>query len=269
MCIEDNGLLFPIYEPEELPNIIVPYRPGYVPEDEWKNLKPFDLSKIETLPFPDDQFLHDEFDKKQIVLHHTVSGNGVEGDVATWEATPERVATCIIIDRDGIPWQLFSSKYWAYHLGAGNSNLDKHSLGIELDNWGWLIAGDGTPKQFGKNADGTPKFIRTVSGKYYTFYGNSVTVPMQYYANGFRGYNYYEKYTYKQLKTLGELLLYWKMRYNIPLTYNSDMWDVTPRALNGIPGIWTHVSYRPMPEKTDCHPQPELITLLRSLDGIT
>jgi len=234
----------------------------------WEDLKPLDLSKIEVMSFPDDQFVHEEYEKNQIVIHHTISGNGVEGDVSSWEATTERVATCIIIDRDGIPWQLFSSKYWAGHLGAGNINLDKHSLAVELDNWGWLIPGDGTIKQFGKNSDGTSKFIRTVLGKYYAYYGNSVTVPMQYYETGFRGYYYYEQYPEKQLRTLGELLLYWKMRYGISLNYNSDMWDVSPRALSGTSGVWTHVSYRSMTEKQDCHSQPSLIKMLKTLSTI-
>jgi len=234
----------------------------------WADLKPLDLSKIEVMSFPDDQFIHEEYDKTIIVIHHTISGNGVEGDVSSWEATTERVATCIIIDRDGIPWQLFSSKYYAGHLGAGNINLDKHSIAVELDNWGGLIAGDGTTKQFGKNPDGTPKFVHTVTGKYYAYYGNSVTVPMQYYESGFRGYYYYEQYPEKQLRTLGELLLYWRLKYNISLNYNSDMWDVSSRALSGTPGVWGHVSYRNALEKTDPHPQSSLIEMLKTLSTI-
>jgi len=264
MSIWDN-IYFWRKEKEE---IVVPYEPGYKPKNMWSNLKPLDLSKIESHPFPEDQYLQEEYTKTQIVLHHTVSGTGVEGDISTWEADPQRVAVCMIIDRDGIPWQLFSSKYWAYHLKAGNKELDKHSLAVEIDNWGWLIPGDGTTKQFGYKEDGTPKFVYTITGKYYTYYGNSVTVPMEYYPEGFRGYNYYEQYTEKQIRTLGELILYWKLRYNIPIDYNSDMWDVSPRALSGAPGIWGHISYRPMPEKTDPHPQKNLIEMLKTLKEI-
>jgi len=234
----------------------------------WSNLKPIDLRKIHIVPFADDQYFQEEYQKKQIVIHHTISGEGINGDVTTWEADPKRVATCIIIDRAGIPWQLFSSKYWAGHLGAGNLNLDKHSIGVELDNWGWLIPGDGTAKQFGKNADGTVKIVNTIIGKYYAYYGNSIIVPMQYYIDDFRGYNYYEKYSEAQIKTLGELILYWNQRYKIPLTYNEDMWNVSQNALGSKSGIWTHVSYRPTPEKMDCHPQPNLIQMLKTLDGI-
>jgi N-acetyl-anhydromuramyl-L-alanine amidase AmpD len=216
----------------------------------WENLKPINLEKIETINFPDDQYFKEIFKKTIIVLHHTISGDGVNGDITTWEDDPVQVATCIIVDRAGIPWQLFSSKYWAYHLGlGGNHALDKHSIGIEIDNWGWLI-----PKS---------------NGKYKTYYGNEVYVKTQYYPNGFRGYNYYEKYNDAQIRTVGELLLYWNIKYNIPLTYNEDMWKISQNALKGTPGIWTHVSYRPACDKTDAHPQPELIQMLQTLDKIS
>ncbi len=234
----------------------------------WSDLKPIELHKIKVVPFPEKDYFKEEFTKKQIVLHHTVSGNGVSGDIATWEDDNAVVGTAIIIDRDGTPYQLFSSKYWAWHLGIGNKARDSQSIGIEIDNWGYLIPGDGTIKQFGKKADGTPKMIQTEVGKYYTYYGNAVDVPMQYYPNGFRGYNYYEKYTLEQIRTAGELILFWKDKYGIPVKYNEDMWDVSQKALSGEPGVWTHVSYRPANAKTDLHPQPEVIEMLKTLSNL-
>jgi len=73
----------------------------------------------------------------------------------------------------------------------------------------------------------------------------------------------FEKYTDKQILAVRQLLVYWKSRYGIPLTYNDAMWDVNNDALNGKGGVWTHVSYRS--DKSDCHPQPELIAMLKSL----
>jgi N-acetyl-anhydromuramyl-L-alanine amidase AmpD len=259
---------------KELEKIVIPYKPGYDPTVQptknivtnmWEDLKPIDLAKIEVLPFADDQFFKEEYQKTQVVLHHTVSGNGIEGDISSWEADPKRVATCIIVDRAGTPWQLFSSKYWAGHLGAGNLWLDRHSIGIEIDNWGWLIPGNGSTIMF----DHPQKPVKTELGKYYAYYGNAVAVSMQYYPHGFRSYHYYEKYTNEQIRTVGELILYWKLKYNIPVDYKSDMWDVSPNALGGKAGIWTHVSYRPASDKTDLHPQPEMIEMLKALDGIS
>ncbi|MFA5153529.1 MAG: N-acetylmuramoyl-L-alanine amidase [Clostridia bacterium] len=233
-------------------------------ENEWSNLKPIDLIKIQSIDFPKEHYFQEEFTKTQIVLHHTISGAGIEGDLSTWEASKDRVSVAFIIDRAGTPWQLFSSKFWAYHLAANNHDLDRHSIGIEIDNWGGLITGDGTIKMFGN----PPKPVKTEMGKFYAYYGNPVAVPLQYYPNGFRGYNYYEKYSRDQIQTVGELILYWKNKYNILIEYHDDMWNTSRNALDGAPGIWTHVSYRLPSDKQDCHPAPDLINMLKTLKDL-
>jgi len=211
----------------------------------YTDLKPIDKSKIKKVDFPAAQYLQEIYPKTQIVLHHTVSGPGAEGDIGTWKSDPARVATCIVLDRDGTPEQLFSSKYWAYHLKCGNPLRDKTSIGIEVDNWGFV-----TPQP---------------NGKYRTYYGHDVDIEVQHYPGGFRGYEYYEKYTEAQIRTIGELLLLWHQVYSIPLDYHEDMWDVSQKALSGVPGVWSHVSYRKPSDKTDCHPQPNLIEMLKTL----
>ena len=203
---------------------------------------------VEYVPFPEEQYYRREGDKKQIVLHHTVSGDGVEGDINWWLSTPDRIATAFIIARDGVIYQNFNSKYWAHHLGikmsvfnshgidpgGANVKLNINSIGIELDSWGPL-----------KNPD-------------------MVKDPVQY-EGGYRGYEWYEAYTEQQLDSLKELLEYLCAKYEIPVTYNEDMWDVSVRALNGEPGIWSHTSYRP--DKSDVHPQPTLIDILNNLNA--
>lgn len=220
----------------------------------WSDLNPIDLNKIELLDFPKSEYFSgadDIYSKIQAVIHHTVSGPGTRGDLITWKKYTSKIATCIIIARDGTPYQLFSSKYWGWHLGIGHSYLDKRSIAIELDNWGPL---------------------ERKNGRYYTAaYGNKLPrdISVMKYTDGFRGYKYYEAYTEAQIKTLGELLLFWNKRYDIPLKYHEDMWDVSDRALNGEPGVWTHVSYRPPEEKSDCHPQPALKSMLMALENIS
>lgn len=212
------------------------------------NIKPLELNDKDLIQVEWAKYKKEEFKKNQIVLHHTVSGPGITGDLATWEKYESDVATFCIIDREGKINQLFSSKYWAYHIGAGKKSLEQHSIGIELDNWGPL----------------TP--INRDKGIFKTLYGNTVTTLGTYYPKGFRGYAWYESYTEPQLRSLGELLLYFKEIYNIPLTYNESMWEVSQNALNGESGVWSHVSYRKPSDKQDAHPDPNLISLLRALN---
>jgi len=235
----------------------------------WEKLKPIDLTKIVAYPFPENKYFKEEFPKTQVVLHHTVSGPNIDGDVQSWIDDKDNVAVAIIIDRDGTPYQLFSSKYWAYHLGAGDHNQDRRSIGIEIDNWGGLTLGNGALKMF-RHKNKLLNFFKfnpkiTNPNKYYTAYGNAVDVPVQYYPDGFRGFQYFEKYTNAQIQTVGELLLYWKMKFNIPLMYHDNMWDISSEALTGQPGIWTHDSFRK--DKSDCHPQPELIDMLKTIQN--
>jgi len=269
MCINifkknNNVVIGPL--PSPTPSSIPTPIPTNTVNNMWTDLKPIDLTKVRPYPFPENKYFHDEYQKTQIVLHHTVSDSGIEGDVSTWADGKYNVGVAIVVDRAGVPWQLFSSKDWAYHLGTGDHDLDKHSIAVEIDNWGGFVLGDGTTKQFGKNEDGTPRMIYTVPGKYYAYYGNAVNLPasnIQEYPEGFRGYNYFEKYTLEQIKTVGELLLFWGPKYNIPLYYNSTMFNLSQEALRGKPGVWTHTSYRI--DKSDMHPQPEMIEMLKTI----
>lgn len=212
--------------------------------------------------FTNEQYIPTEFKKTQIYLHHT-AGNSDPFDVyRDWENSPERIATCIVIGgkpkkkdthTDGQIIQGYSSKYWAYHLGLREStfhnfnlpykSLDKSSIGVEICNWGQVIR---------KN------------GKFYSW-GNTVVIDEEVIElkTPFRGYKYFHNYTDAQIESVKELLIYWNKKYDIPLTYNDDIFDVTPRALKGEPGIFTHCSVRY--NKVDIYPHPRIIEMLKSL----
>ncbi len=228
-------------------------------DDEYKEYSKLNLNDIIKVDFPDNQYYREQTTKKQIVLHHTVSGKGVMGDIEWWKGTPERIATSIIIQYDGKIYQCFSSLYWAHHLGLKTSNnviLNKASIGVEIDSWGPLMKYQNKwyPIIW---SNSLKKEIPNIKQK--PIDDNNVII----YPNGFNGYYAFEKYTNNQIDSLRKLLIYWGDRYNIPLDYNDDMWSVSERALSGVSGIWTHVSYRS--DKSDCHPQPELIEMLKSL----
>jgi N-acetyl-anhydromuramyl-L-alanine amidase AmpD len=121
--------------------------------------------------------------------------------------------------------------------------LDKTSIGIEIIGWGWVTKKD---------------------GKYFTYVNSEVkaedVVELD---KPFRGFIHWHKYTQAQIDAVVDLLKLWKDRYNIDISYNEDIWDVTPRALRGEGGVFTHCSVRP--DKFDVFPQPELIEALKAL----
>ena len=215
------------------------------------------LNEIIIVDFPIEQYIRKGYNKTQIVLHHTVSGQGVNGDIAWWRSTVGRIGTAIIVGWDGKIYQCFGSKYWAYHLGLKTSNnkkLNQTSIGIEIDAWGGLVRTNRLwypakwDKELKKNVANT-KFAPIQN--------------VQIYEQGFRGFYGFEKYTDVQIETVRKLLVYWNERYKIPLNYNEDMWDISDKALSGKSGVWSHTSFRS--DKSDVHPQPKLIKMLKSL----
>lgn len=191
----------------------------------------------------------EESTKKQIYLHHTAGGADGASTFKFWDSDPLNVGTCVAISRSGEIVQGFDSKYWAYHLGLKSShflglpyvNLDKNSIGIEICNWGYL-----TQK-------GT---------KFYNYVGKEVKDVCKL-DTPYKGYTYFENYTKEQIASVKELLLLWRDKYAIDLTYNEDIWQVTKRALSGKSGVFTHNSVRK--DKIDVYPHPLLIEMLNDL----
>lgn len=198
-------------------------------------------------------YYREEAPKRQVYLHHTAGSADGDRQFQFWEADAVKVATCVCVSRSGEVVQGFGSKYWAYHLGLGQKhfkaagvryvNLDKVSIGIEVCNWGWL-------KKDGDN--------------FFTYTGTKLhkdrVVELE---QPYRGQRYWEAYTPEQIEAVRELLVLWRDRYNIDMTYNQDIWDVTKRALSGQNGLYTHNSVRA--DKTDVYPHPGLVAMLKEL----
>jgi N-acetyl-anhydromuramyl-L-alanine amidase AmpD len=214
---------------------------------------------IKQVSFPSSQYIQEEHPKKQIYLHHTAGNPNGENVFKHWENNAERVATCVTISGkgpdcvDGQIVQGFSSKHWGFHLGLKEStfqkagvpykSLDKISIGIEICNWGQLTQKD---------------------GKFYTYVNRELPASQVCeLEKPFKGYKFYHNYTDAQIESVKQLLLLWKDRYNIPLDYYEDIWDITPRALKGASGVFTHNSVRR--DKVDVYPHPKLIQMLKSL----
>jgi N-acetyl-anhydromuramyl-L-alanine amidase AmpD len=206
-----------------------------------------DTSKIVQVRLKETQYYQEEFPKKQIVLHHTVSNGNAKSVMNWWASTPAKIGVAFIIDRDGIIHQCFSSKHWAHHLGTkakNNKQLNQQSIGIELCSWGGLTIKENPMLK------GNPKFFSSTGTEVPKEEVVKLDLP-------FRGYLYFQKYTSSQLNSLQILVNYLCETYGIPKSYNSDMWDYSRMAMNGNPGIYTHVSFRK--DKSDCFPQREVI----------
>jgi len=215
--------------------------------------------KTTLVEFPENQYYKTQFKKNQIYLHHTAGNADAKNVFHGWKSDTGRIGTCVSISGkgkntiDGEIIQGYSSKFWAYHLGVKTKylqamklpykELDKFSIGIEICNWGQLTLKD---------------------GKFYNYVKREVA------ANEiceldtlYKGYKYYHNYTDAQIESTKQLLIYWGELYNIPLTYNQDIFDLTPRAYKGEAGVFTHNSVRP--DKVDVYPHPKLIEMLKSL----
>lgn len=206
-------------------------------------MKKLDINSIIQVRLPDTQYYPEKHEKKQIVLHHTVSGPNAKYVMAGWKKTPTRIGTAFIIDGNGIIHQCFSSAHWAHHLGTKlkqNRILNQQSIGIEICNWGGLV---------------------NKGNKFYSTTGIEIPKHEVFeYGKPWRGFQYFQKYNHEQLESLKLLILYLCEKYNIPPRLNPDIWDINQQALNGLQGIFTHVSFRK--DKSDCQPQQELKSLL-------
>lgn len=219
-------------------------------------------SDIAVTDFLASQYVSEETNKIQIYLHHTAGNSNPYNVFKDWESNKERIATCVTIGgipsrfdtfKDGQIVQGFSSKYWAYHLGLREStfhnfnlpykSLDRISIGIEICNWGQLVRKD-------------EKFYSWTNKVVPDDQVVELAVP-------FRGFKYFQNYTDAQIVSVEKLLRYWGQRYNIPLTYHENIFDVNARALRGAPGVFTHNSVRY--DKVDIYPHPKIIEMLKSL----
>jgi len=215
-----------------------------------------DISTIIQHNFPPDQYKRAVTNKTQVTLHHTVSGKGVKGDIGWWLRDPKRIATHFIIDWEGIIHQNYSTRYWGYHLGCGDASLDASAIAIEIDSWGALM----------QDVNGAWRPVRwdKTKGKFSpSMHHKALGIERVHILDEpYRGFYGFEKYTDKAIESLRQLLVYCNEKYGIPIDYREDMWDLSSDALAGIPGVYSHTSYRK--DKSDIYPYPKLIEMLKN-----
>lgn len=203
---------------------------------------------IKDIKLSENQYFNSPQPKRQIVLHHTASGDIVQNVVHGWQTSSEKVGTAYIIDRSGQIFKAFEDNAWAWHLGMKhprNRIANQQSIGIELTNWG---------------------FLTKVGDKFYHYKNREVPQSeVITYSIPFKGLRYFQAYTPAQIESFRDLILMLAKKYNIPTHYQGydNLFKLSQKAIIGQKGIFTHNSYRL--DKTDLHPQPEIIEMLKNL----
>ena len=218
-------------------------------------------SNIRTVDFGSNEWFKEESQKTQIYLHHTAGRGDGERVFKFWDTDRQgRVATCIAISsandggKDGEIVQGYSSKYWGYHLGLREShftrnglkyqNLNKISIGVEICSWGSLSYRDG-------------KFISWAGAEVPKDQVDTLETP-------WRNILHFQKYSNAQIDSVCALLLYWKERYGIDITYKPEhFWEISKDALSGKNGLYGHGAVRT--DKSDVYPSEALISALKKI----
>ena len=174
-------------------------------------------------------YYQQEFPKKQIVLHYTMGY--LKGDIATLTAPDEYVSVPFVIARNGTIYNLFSSRFWSFHLGlgaiGGNEIRSKATIGIELSNIGHLT----------QTSEGMKSWRNVIYC--------DVSQIQFYEQRAFQGYRYFATFTAAQYQSLLILLRYLTAQYNIAREFLPD--DFRYLAFDEVidfNGIVSHVNYR-------------------------
>ena len=222
-------------------------------------------SFIQDYHLPEGEYVDIPTKKEYLFLHHTAGWNNPYRVVDMWGSdTRGRIGTQFIIgginprsgddSYNGTVLRCFEDSYYAWHLGKVDRFMHKHSVGIELCNFGWLVK---------KN------------NNYYT-YANTRVDPDQVIDLGyaFRGYRYWHKYSTEQISALRNLIVYITELHGIS-TYlglqerlhhmsPAEAFEYYDEAKYGeVKGILSHTSVRS--DKFDIFPQEEMCDMILSL----
>ena len=198
-------------------------------------------------PNRSDYYYPTEHRKRRIVLHFT-AGN-VRSDMITLTQQSRHVSVPFVIGRDGTIFQLFPSKYWSGHLGAGVGNgkgtgnpQDKATIGIEISNYGYLVPkGQTLETIYSRQKDPNTGKIGPVDA--YCSLDNAAAYTTI--DQPFRDQTHYAAYTPEQLDSLIILLRYLTTKYDIPRQFlPPDQRFATTQDVLNFNGIVSHVNYR-------------------------
>ena len=210
---------------------------------------------------PKGEYLEGPTKKEYVFLHHTAGWNNPYKTIRNWgNDTRGRIATEFVLggqkltngnsDYDGVMVQCMPEGAYGWHLGKnGSQYMHKHSVGIEVNNFGYL--------KNGKAYQGSTAHESQI-----------VTL-----AESFRGYKQWHRYSDAQIEALDKWIRWIGERDGIDIRAGLPAlvkekgvaaFDWNADAYYGkVKGLWTHTNTRK--DKTDMFPQQELLDLLVSL----
>jgi hypothetical protein len=199
--------------------------------------------------------------KEYAFIHHTAGWHNPYKTIDSWGRDSRgAVATEFVLGGqsikgndetyDGEMVQAFPEGHYGWHLGKnGSQYMHTHSVGIEVNNFGYL--------KNGKTYAGTTVHESQI-----------VTLPKP-----FRGFKDWHRYSDKQIEALRLWILWIAERDNIDVRAGlveevkkngADGFEFNENAYYGkVKGMWTHTNTRK--DKFDMFPQQELLDMLLSL----
>ena len=187
-----------------------------------------------------------EHPKQRIVVHFTAGQ--LRSDLSALTRDNYHVSVAFVIGRNGMIYQLFSSKYWSGHIGKGIGNegtgnaQDKCTIGIELSNYGYLTERNGNLETYySRQRDAQGR-----EGPADVYCSLDEMAAYQKIEAPFRGQPYYASFTGEQMESLVILLRYLTAQYNIPRAFlpEPQRYQSTEEVLS-FKGIVSHINYRP------------------------
>lgn len=241
-----------------------------------------DISESSTIDYktyllPASEYLAGPTKKEYLFLHHTAGGHNPYAVVDMWARdTRGRIATEFILggpacngtnDKfDGELVQCVPTGAYGWHLGEnGSMHMHKHSVGIEVCNYGYVTKGG-----YHKGRVWTPK----EANKFYNYGGGHVIDShVTTLAQAFRGHKTWHRYSDKQLEVLKDWILFIADRDDIDVR-KGLIQEIKKKGAGGfewnedayygrVKGMWTHTNTRK--DKVDMFPQQELIDMLLSI----
>lgn len=210
---------------------------------------------------PPGEYKDGPVDKDYLFLHHTAGWHNPYRTIDHWGRDSRgAVATEFVLGGPSIRGnddqfngevvQAFPDGGYGWHLGKnGSQYMHVHSVGIEVNNFGYLKDG------------------KTYAGQ---IADDSQIVTLK---EEFRGYKTWHKYSNKQIESLRKLILHIADRDNIDVRAGlpalikekgAKAFEFNADAYYGkVKGLWTHTNTRK--DKFDMFPQPELLEMLIEL----